>query len=78
MSRRTDRKPLRAGDSPAESFPLHRLARSRRARVLNWLLVLRGFPPGRPLLSSKASTSPTSAVLHGFLNAAGFPSRTRR
>ncbi|WP_433213487.1 methyltransferase [Microtetraspora malaysiensis] len=40
MSRRIDRKPPRAGDSPAESFHLHRRARSHRARVLSRLLVL--------------------------------------
>ncbi|MEV5988466.1 class I SAM-dependent methyltransferase [Streptomyces sp. NPDC052051] len=40
MGRRIDRKPPRAGDSPAESFHLHRRARSHRARVLGRLLVL--------------------------------------
>lgn len=40
MSRRSDRKPLKAGASPAESFHLHRLARGQRARVLGRLLVL--------------------------------------
>ncbi|MDH6708568.1 methylase of polypeptide subunit release factors [Kitasatospora sp. MAA19] len=40
MSRRIDRKPPRSGDSPAESFHLHRRARSHRARVLSRLLVL--------------------------------------
>ena len=40
MRRRIDRKPPRSGDSPAESFHLHRRARSHRARVLSRLLVL--------------------------------------
>ncbi|MER5217869.1 class I SAM-dependent methyltransferase [Streptomyces sp. NPDC002838] len=40
MSRRIDRKPPRRGDSPADSFHLHRRARSHRARVLGRLLVL--------------------------------------
>lgn len=40
MGRRIDRKPPRPGDTPAESFHLHRRARSRRARVLGRLLVL--------------------------------------
>ncbi|MCZ9343368.1 methyltransferase, partial [Streptomyces sp. TRM76130] len=40
MRRRVDRKPPRQGDSPAESFHLHRRARSHRARVLGRLLVL--------------------------------------
>jgi len=40
MSRRVDRKPPRPGDSPADSFHLHRRARSHRARVLGRLLVL--------------------------------------
>jgi methylase of polypeptide subunit release factors len=40
MGRRIDRKPPRRGDSPAESFHLHRRARSHRARVLGRLLVL--------------------------------------
>ncbi|WNV86543.1 class I SAM-dependent methyltransferase [Umezawaea sp. Da 62-37] len=40
MSRRIDRKPLRRGDNPAESFRLHRRARGHRARVLGRLLVL--------------------------------------
>ncbi|MGW1996478.1 methyltransferase [Embleya sp. NPDC001921] len=40
MSRRVDRKPSRQGDSPAESFRLHRRARGHRARVLGRLLVL--------------------------------------
>ncbi|WP_424861314.1 methyltransferase [Streptomyces sp. MMS24-I29] len=39
MGRRIDRKPARQGDSPAESFHLHRKARSHRARVLGRLLV---------------------------------------
>ena len=39
MGRRIDRKPARQGDSPAESFHLHRRARSHRARVLGRLLV---------------------------------------
>jgi methylase of polypeptide subunit release factors len=40
MGRRIDRKPPRRADSPAESFHLHRQARSHRARVLGRLLVL--------------------------------------
>ncbi|MFC4470230.1 methyltransferase [Streptomyces xiangluensis] len=40
MSRRIDRNPPRQGDGPAESFHLHRRARSHRARVLGRLLVL--------------------------------------
>ncbi|GAA2276083.1 hypothetical protein GCM10010145_38870 [Streptomyces ruber] len=40
MSRRINRKPLERSDSPAESFRLHRKARSHRARVLGRLLVL--------------------------------------
>ncbi|MFE4588121.1 methyltransferase [Streptomyces laurentii] len=40
MARRVDRKPPRPGDSPAESFALHRRARGHRARVLGRLLVL--------------------------------------
>ncbi|MCX4882257.1 class I SAM-dependent methyltransferase [Streptomyces sp. NBC_00847] len=40
MGRRIDRKPSRQGNSPAESFHLHRRARSHRARVLGRLLVL--------------------------------------
>ncbi|OPC85319.1 methylase [Embleya scabrispora] len=40
MNHRLDRKPPRSGDSPAESFHLHRRARSHRARVLGKLLVL--------------------------------------
>lgn len=40
MSRRVDRKPLRQGDSPADSFHLHRRARGHRARVLGRLLVV--------------------------------------
>ncbi|WP_024805161.1 class I SAM-dependent methyltransferase [Nocardia sp. BMG51109] len=40
MSRRSDRKLIRQADSPAESFHLHRRARSHRARVLSRLLVL--------------------------------------
>ncbi|SDH55995.1 Methylase of polypeptide chain release factors [Sinosporangium album] len=40
MSRRIDRKPSRQGGSPAESFHLHRRARSHRAHVLGRLLVL--------------------------------------
>lgn len=40
MGRRIDRKPSRRGDSPADSFRLHRRARSHRARVLGRLLVL--------------------------------------
>ncbi|WP_189248863.1 methyltransferase [Streptosporangium pseudovulgare] len=40
MRRRIDRKPPRRGDSPAESFHLHRRARGHRARVLGRLLVL--------------------------------------
>lgn len=40
MGRRIDRKPLRAGDGPAESFRLHRRARGHRARTLAMLLVL--------------------------------------
>ncbi|MGW4667012.1 methyltransferase [Streptosporangium sandarakinum] len=40
MSRRIDRKPPLRGDSPAESFHLHRRARGHRARVLGRLLVL--------------------------------------
>ncbi|MGP4088995.1 methyltransferase [Streptomyces sp. KR55] len=40
MGRRIDRKPPRQGDGPAESFHLHRRARSHRARVLGRLLVL--------------------------------------
>jgi methylase of polypeptide subunit release factors len=39
MGRRIDRKPPRPGDSPADSFHLHRRARSHRARVLGRLLV---------------------------------------
>jgi SAM-dependent methyltransferase len=39
MARRVDRKPPRAGGSPAESFHLHRQARGRRARVLSMVLV---------------------------------------
>ncbi|MGW3121713.1 methyltransferase [Streptomyces sp. NPDC001107] len=40
MGRRIDRKPPQQGDSPAESFHLHRRARGHRARVLGRLLVL--------------------------------------
>ncbi|WP_431955617.1 methyltransferase [Nocardia lijiangensis] len=40
MSRRSDRKPIRQVDNPAEFFHLHRRARSHRARVLGRLLVL--------------------------------------
>ncbi|MEU0937328.1 class I SAM-dependent methyltransferase [Embleya sp. NPDC005971] len=40
MGRRIDRKPARPGDSPAETFHLHRRARGHRARVLGKLLVL--------------------------------------
>ncbi|WP_156757235.1 methyltransferase [Actinokineospora pegani] len=40
MSRRVDRKPPKPGDSPAETFHLHRRARGHRARVLGKLLVL--------------------------------------
>ncbi len=40
MSRRLDRKPTRTGESPAESFRLHRRGRAHRARVLGRLLVL--------------------------------------
>ncbi|MFJ5264794.1 methyltransferase [Streptomyces sp. NPDC088387] len=40
MSRRIARKPVRPGDSPAETFHLHRRARSHRARVLGRLIVL--------------------------------------
>lgn len=40
MSRRINRKPVTQGDSPADSFHLHRKARSHRARVLGRLLVL--------------------------------------
>lgn len=40
MSRRINRKPPQRGDSPAESFHLHRRARGHRARVLGRLLVL--------------------------------------
>ena len=40
MGRRIDRKPPRPGDGPADSFHLHRRARSHRARVLGRLLVL--------------------------------------
>lgn len=40
MSRRIDRKPLRPGDGPADSFHLHRRARGHRARVLGRLLVV--------------------------------------
>ena len=39
MGRRIDRKTSRRGDSPADSFHLHRRARSHRARVLGRLLV---------------------------------------
>ncbi|GAB2945305.1 class I SAM-dependent methyltransferase [Micromonospora polyrhachis] len=42
LGRRIDRKPSRQGGSPAESFHLHRRARSHRARVLGRLLVLLG------------------------------------
>ena len=40
MRRRIDRKPPRSGDSPAETFHVHRRTRSHRARVLSRLLVL--------------------------------------
>lgn len=40
MGRRIDRKPARRGDTPAETFHLHRRARGHRARVLGRLLVL--------------------------------------
>ncbi|WP_372411124.1 methyltransferase [Streptomyces luteireticuli] len=39
MGRRVDRTPARVGDSPAETFRLHRRARAHRARVLGMLLV---------------------------------------
>lgn len=39
LGRRVDRKPPRAGGTPAESFHLQRQAQSRRARVLGMLLV---------------------------------------
>ncbi|MFF5497320.1 methyltransferase [Streptomyces aquilus] len=40
MRRRADRRPPRRGDTPAESFHLHREARGRRARLLGRLIVL--------------------------------------
>jgi len=40
LGRRIDRKPAPRGDSPAESFHLHRRSRNHRARVLGRLLVL--------------------------------------
>ncbi|WP_040796034.1 methyltransferase [Nocardia higoensis] len=40
LGRRVDRKPAGRGDSPAESFHLHRRSRNHRARVLGRLLVL--------------------------------------
>ncbi|MFF7446795.1 MULTISPECIES: methyltransferase [unclassified Streptomyces] len=42
MGRRIARKPSRQGDSPTDSFHLHRRARGHRARVLGRLLVVLG------------------------------------
>ena len=39
MARRVDRRPSKAGSSPAERFHFHRQTRSRRARILGMLLV---------------------------------------
>ncbi|MEV7892205.1 class I SAM-dependent methyltransferase [Streptomyces sp. NPDC002817] len=39
IGRRIDRKPPRPGDSPSESFHLHRRARGHRARILGRLVV---------------------------------------
>ncbi|WP_327098848.1 class I SAM-dependent methyltransferase [Nocardia vinacea] len=39
LSRRIDRKPVPAGEGPAESFHLYRRARGQRARVLGRLIV---------------------------------------
>lgn len=39
MARRADRRPPKAGSTPAESFHFHRQTQSRRARILGMLLV---------------------------------------
>lgn len=39
MARRIDKKPRKAGTTPSESFHLHRLAQSQRARTLGMLLI---------------------------------------